>query len=494
MKKNGEEICHIGNWIIDNRHKNSSVYETKLFYLAVSKINPQLVASRMADGEFIEAQFPIKQVLSILSLDEKKINRAELTAVIRKMAKTTFPIIDEDDENSIKEIPAYAMCEYSEKIGYRVLFNKRFEKYLLKLVGTSYTQILFHDVISLSSDYSIRLLEIVTKYVHEDKNKSGSIKKVITKYFTVGEIVKRLEVPKSYLKPTTILRTQILDRAVEEINNIGHYHIELQQRGGGRGKKIEGFDFVITLPDVICNLKNIASNDTISAEQPARNTSNHVSDDEYNTKVKIMKKCKVDEKYYEAIAKFNDVERMTAGAQLLHEYIDSGMQINNPGAMFLTLMKDKTRSTEQIAAEAKELHTQKHKGAGKELSPKAKERYQQLQAQYEQQRAYYSEKPAAEGKKLEISAPEPVENVSDPEPPTTPEQTVFDEIKVTKDARKAAAEQREILAQFSEDELDMIKYSIKFREPLDDELKAKVDASGVRLFFIYRLLRLQEQK
>lgn len=88
------------------------------------------------------------------------------------------------------------------------------------------------------------------------------------------------------------------------------------------------------------------------------------------------------------------------------------------------------------------------------------------------------------------AAPEekPVEKIQDPEPETTPEPNIFDELESAPEAKAAAAEQRDLLAQFSEIELEMIKYSIKFGEPLDDELRAKVDASGAKLFHIYRLL------
>lgn len=82
--------------------------------------------------------------------------------------------------------------------------------------------------------------------------------------------------------------------------------------------------------------------------------------------------------------------------------------------------------------------------------------------------------------------PTPVENITDPEP--VPEHTIFDEIEATPEAEAAAQEQRDLLAQFSEIELEMIKYSIKFGEPLDEELKAKINEKGTKLFHLYRLL------
>lgn len=93
---------------------------------------------------------------------------------------------------------------------------------------------------------------------------------------------------------------------------------------------------------------------------------------------------------------------------------------------------------------------------------------------------------ADETPEKENAAPEPVENLTDPEP--VPEHTIFDEIEVMPEAKAAAAEQRDLLAQFSQIELDMINYSVRYGEPLDDELKNKIDAAGTKLFHLYRLL------
>lgn len=99
---------------------------------------------------------------------------------------------------------------------------------------------------------------------------------------------------------------------------------------------------------------------------------------------------------------------------------------------------------------------------------------------------------ADETPEKENAAPEPVENLTDPEP--VPEHTIFDQLEVTPEAKAAADEQRDLLAQFSQIELDMINFSVKFGEPLDDELKSKISALGTKLFFIYRLLHQQGQK
>lgn len=93
---------------------------------------------------------------------------------------------------------------------------------------------------------------------------------------------------------------------------------------------------------------------------------------------------------------------------------------------------------------------------------------------------------ADETPEKENAAPEPVENLTDPEP--VPEHTIFDEIEVMPEAKAAAAEQRDLLAQFSQIEMDMINYSVRYGEPLDDELKNKIDAAGTKLFHLYRLL------
>lgn len=98
-------------------------------------------------------------------------------------------------------------------------------------------------------------------------------------------------------------------------------------------------------------------------------------------------------------------------------------------------------------------------------------------------------KAAGEAKEpIQVLEPTPVEKTQDPEPETTPEPNIFDELEATPEAKAAAQEQRDLLAQFSQIELDMINYSVRYGEPLDDELKNKIDAAGTKLFNLYRLL------
>lgn len=244
MQNQGFEICLLGNNFIQYRKEMTKI-ASQLFYLALSKINPHIKLSKIYDKEFVMINIPTREVMSALGktdVNNFTNNIMTLKTVAKKMQSLTIdnPYVEDDD---FQILNVFSSISFNRKNGLNVEFNYHMTPFLLELSDKPYTQILLNDVCQLNSANSIRLLEIITLYAH---NNAG--KREITTIFTVDEF-KRLMYMENHKSEYKVIKRDVLKPCIQEINNIGNYHIEMSEEKEGR--KVNRLIFRITLPTAI---------------------------------------------------------------------------------------------------------------------------------------------------------------------------------------------------------------------------------------------------
>lgn len=261
MENLGHELAVFSKDFLLNRKITKKVTESHILYLAVSKINPHIPLAKAYNAEFIEIKVTSEEVLEVL---EKTSNARKYNIFLGDIAEgmAGMFIRDPTEHNSI--LPIFSKICYSKYDGLRVLFNPIMTPFLLELSKTTYTNMLLRDVCKLKSDYSIRLLEIVTMYVHEN---NGC--KLIEKTYSMDEFKNLMQVPDTYFVRFSNFKKQILDKAVNDINAIGNYSISYELIKKGLGAKVIALKFVVSLPDAVFKFNKKVLQAPAQTQQPA---------------------------------------------------------------------------------------------------------------------------------------------------------------------------------------------------------------------------------
>lgn len=240
MENKGYDIALFSNDFLLNRNVTQKVTESHFLYLAVSKVNPHIPLAKIYNTEFIEINIPADEVLTVL--DKTSRSNKRLETIARAMVQMYIRHPTKKDTL----LAVFSQISYSAKEGLTVLFNPLMTPYLLELSKIPYTNILLKDVFKLQSDYSIKMLELITMYVHKNKGCQ-----VIEKEYTLEDFIKLLQVPDAYLVRFSNFKNRILAKAVNDINNLGNYEISYELVKGGSGNKVKAIRFRVRLPEAV---------------------------------------------------------------------------------------------------------------------------------------------------------------------------------------------------------------------------------------------------
>ena len=226
--------------------KSYGIIEHRLFRLALADLRPKLKNSLYYDEEFRPFQMPVKEVMELF--EEAGIERDGMYARLKQSCKSMFK-----SHFALMEGKDFELCHVFEKIkftakeGLFIQFHKDMKKLLLDLEQGNYTRTFLRLSFSLSSTYSLILLELMLQY--QGMKKDG----VIERDLTVEELRFSMDVPENaYDGRMNNFRKYVIDAAIAEINEKTDYYIE-PKYGLNRGKynKVTGFHFVLHLPQVV---------------------------------------------------------------------------------------------------------------------------------------------------------------------------------------------------------------------------------------------------
>ena len=222
--------------------KNYGIIEHRLFRLALADLRPKLKNSLYYDEEFRPFQMPVKEVMELF--EEAGIERDGMYARLKQSCKNMFK-----SHFALMEGKDFELCHVFEKIkftakeGLFIQFHKDMKKLLLDLEQGNYTRTFLRLSFSLSSTYSLILLELMLQY--QGMKKDG----VIERDLTVEELRFSMDVPENaYGGRIDNFKSRVIDAAIAEINEKTDYYIE-PKYGLNHGKynKVTGFHFVLHL-------------------------------------------------------------------------------------------------------------------------------------------------------------------------------------------------------------------------------------------------------
>ena len=246
MKDKDKEILqkeyYQGNLLVQAR-RHYGIMEHRLFRLAAADLRPQLRGSKFFDEEFRPFHMSTSEVKALFDgagLDASDMY-GRLRATCQRMFGSYFEI---GDSQKFELCHVFDKIKFSAEGGLEVLFHRDMRKLLLALEGGNYTRGILQVAFTLSSTYSLILLDLMLQYMGYKKN--GKIERKLT----VDELRFAMDIPKNaYEKRMNNFRRFVIDSSIAEINEKTDYYIEPDYDViHGKFNRVEAFIFILHLP------------------------------------------------------------------------------------------------------------------------------------------------------------------------------------------------------------------------------------------------------
>ena len=239
QKKTDKSVMvYQANPLVEGR-RDFSLMETRLFYLGLKDLKPQLTNKNvpwnaMSIRDFPTTIIPTKELINQFGNDKYY---STLKDICRGLAKKVVEIENEDGKG-FSERPVFLDLTYKSEEGLRLVFSPFMIPYLLELADKQYTKIPFEQIWLLQSQYAVRLLELLVQYQNT---------KTHERTMTIEELRRCLNVPEgTYKDSTDNLKKRVINSSIKEINEKTAYKVEYENVKDGR--KIVGFKFKLHLP------------------------------------------------------------------------------------------------------------------------------------------------------------------------------------------------------------------------------------------------------
>lgn len=233
-----EVMVYQANPLVEGR-RDFTLIETRLFYLGLKDLKPQLTNKNvpwnaMSIRDFPTTIIPTKEIIELFGND-KYYNT--LKDICRGLAKK-YVEIEREDGKGFSERPVFLDLTYTAEEGLRLVFSPFMVPYLLELADKPFTKIPVEQIWLLQSQYAVRLLELLLQYQNT---------KTHERTMTIEELRRCLNVPEgAYKNRLNNFKRYVIENTIKEINEKTAYKVEYENIKDGR--KIVGFKFKLHLP------------------------------------------------------------------------------------------------------------------------------------------------------------------------------------------------------------------------------------------------------
>lgn len=278
-----EVMVYQANPLVEGR-RDFSLIETRLFYLGLKDLKPQLTNKNvpwnaMSIRDFPTTVIPTRELIKQFGND-KYYNT--LKDICRGLAKKSVEI-EREDGKGFSERPVFLDLTYTAEEGLRLVFSPFMVPYLLELADKSFTKIPVEQIWLLQSQYAVRLLELLLQYQNT---------KFHERIMTIEELRRCLNVPKgAYKDRLNNFKRYVVDNTIKEINEKTSYKVEYENVKEGR--KIVAFKFKLYLPAELAKekqkrqskkalnaIKELAEQKSISADSDGLTTRINMTDEQ----------------------------------------------------------------------------------------------------------------------------------------------------------------------------------------------------------------------
>lgn len=184
------------NDIIQKTRYHLTIQQQKLILYLISKIRPN-------DTEFKEYVFDLKNICQILNISIDGTNYRRLKDSLKKIADTSFWLEIDGKDRLYRWIDDIEINRNETEI--RIKLDEDLKPFLLQL-KESFTYYQLENVLCFNSKYSVRLYELF---------KSNEFKSSLL--ISVEDLKRYLMVENKYDR-FTLFKTNVLNKAIEEIN------------------------------------------------------------------------------------------------------------------------------------------------------------------------------------------------------------------------------------------------------------------------------------
>lgn len=230
--------------------KNFDLLGMRLLLIAMSGINPHFSKNdKYYDKEFKMVFIPTAKLTELLGSSKYL---GSLPKACLKLTITTMKLANNNDFDS-KLFNIFKKIDYRPHEGLYVCFNDVMRPHLLDLLYAKkgYTKVNVHYLLSLTSLYAVRLLEILLQYQNIPHYKRiMEIQRIVT----VEDLRFMLNVPEgAYKNRPDNFKKHVLDIPIKEINDNTPYF--LQYKVIKKGTKIVAFKFILSTHEVPFKVK-----------------------------------------------------------------------------------------------------------------------------------------------------------------------------------------------------------------------------------------------
>lgn len=232
-------------------NQNLTLNEHKIILATIAQISQY-------DTELMTYEFTPKQIAEICHFDKRHIGRI-LNEVNRNLFNRTLSYEKEIERNGQKE-KVLVKCHWIERLAYNqnrwiIKLSNDLKPFLIAL-KKEFTSEKLNNIVQYNNYYAIRLDLIFTMEFNRQTSKMSSEK---TKkhqmrfYISLDKLREKFCFDTKYQNPSDFVR-YIIVPAINEINDLGYYKVNIEKDVGAKNKII-GFTFLVGLGDENNRLK-----------------------------------------------------------------------------------------------------------------------------------------------------------------------------------------------------------------------------------------------
>ena len=219
--------------------KYNYLEENKLFLACLQGLEPHLPNSKYYDEDFKEITISTEKIINLFGGSHVYYD------VLKDIAKRLlgkYIFIEDKKKKKFAGYTVFAKIEFDTKKGGLIYeFSKYMRPWLLDLYKIGYTKLNLSEVFCLSSNYSLRILELLLQYRGLARNC------IIKRNFTIERLRLILQVPETAYSTASVFTTFVVKKPIEEINTKTQYKIFYKPIRTGR--KTTSIDFAMILPE-----------------------------------------------------------------------------------------------------------------------------------------------------------------------------------------------------------------------------------------------------
>ena len=241
-KQDENKIVYQSNAVVQAKRK-MTIDEARMFYVALSMLNPRLPKSEFYDNAQRTIQIPVAELVKMYGNKRYYQKIREIKDNLKGMGIEVYT-----SDKKWKDTQIFEEFDFdAEKRGtLNISFTQKIAPYLLELTDGGYTKLFLQDAFKVNSHYALRILELMLQYRNWHIARHGN---KIIRTISVDDLRAFYGLDDDKYSSIGAFKTYCVSKPMDVINKKTNYNIEavdIKER-----RRITAFKFILTLPDNI---------------------------------------------------------------------------------------------------------------------------------------------------------------------------------------------------------------------------------------------------